>query len=392
MAAAAAAAAPTWGVATALLAVAAASAAAAGAAASAKPLSPAAGAAGGFGGGGGGGGGSMGTSGGAAGAGGFGGGTGGAGGLVTNAGFPPGGGGGGGAGMGGAIFNAAGTVTITNSTLVGNTARGGAGAAGAANGSGYGGAVFNLNGSVTLTNDTLAGNIVTAGIGNTGGAGSSASGGALFTLGLNGVVAYVGGPSIGSASAAQVRAINTIFANSAGGLDIVSNNSTVTGSNNLATQSSSLPSGVASTTPALLNLVGLALNGGPTRTLALQSPSSALNAGGAITTVGAGGVDGSTTTIPVANAAVIPISAAPYPIQIDGEQMMVTGVNLNTNTLTVIRGYNGATAASHSAGAGVFFVLDQRGYNYSTSTPDIGAYQHTATAHGHADRHRHQPH
>ena len=45
-------------------------------------------------------------------------------------------GGGGGAGMGGAIFNESGTVTITNSTLAGNTAVGGAGAN---NGQGLGG-------------------------------------------------------------------------------------------------------------------------------------------------------------------------------------------------------------------------------------------------------------
>ena len=88
------------------------------------------------------------------------------------------------------------------------------------------------------------------------------------------------------------------------------------------------------------------------------------------------------TAIPVTNPALIPLAAGPYPIQIDGEQMMVTRVNLNTNTLTVIRGINGTTAAPHSAGAEVFFILDQRGYNFSTSTPDVGSYQHTGTAPG----------
>ena len=36
-----------------------------------------------------------------------------------------------------------------------------------------------------------------------------------------------------------------------------------------------------------------------------------------------------------------------FVIQIDTEQMLVTAVNLDTNTLTVTRGYNGTPAATH---------------------------------------------
>jgi hypothetical protein len=61
--------------------------------------------------------------------------------------------------------------------------------------------------------------------------------------------------------------------------------------------------------------------------------------------------------------------------------MLVTNVNLSTNTLTVVRGYNGTTAATHSSGAGVFFRTDQRGNAYS-GTPDIGAFKFTSTAPG----------
>ena len=56
--------------------------------------------------------------------------------------------------------------------------------------------------------------------------------------------------------------------------------------------------------------------------------------------------------------------------------MLVTNVNLSTNTLTVVRGYNGTTAATHGGGAGVYFLTDQRGYAFS-GTPDIGAYQNS---------------
>jgi hypothetical protein len=218
-----------------------------------------------------------------------GGGTGGSGGFGGGAGRSASGGGayagGGGAGMGGAIFNAAGTVTITNSTLAGNTAQGGAGGFFAGNGSGYGGAVFNLNGSLTITNSTLASNTVAAGSG-AGAFASAAGGGALYTLGMNGVLASaVAGQTatIGKAAGAQATFINTLFANSSGGPDIVNNNSAVSGSNNLATQSTSLPTGVTATTTALLDLGPLANNGGPTQTMALTSTASpAFGAGVAV--------------------------------------------------------------------------------------------------------------
>jgi hypothetical protein len=146
------------------------------------------------------------------------------------------------------------------------------------NGSGYGGAVFNLNGSITITNSTLASNTVAAGSSGNAGSGSAA-GGALYTLGLNSVLAYVGGPKIGTAAGAQATFLNTIFANSTGGLDIVNTNSTISGSNNLATQSTDLPSGVSATTTAFLQLDPLANNGGPTQTMALLPGSSAIDAG-----------------------------------------------------------------------------------------------------------------
>lgn len=43
----------------------------------------------------------------------------------------------------------------------------------------------------------------------------------------------------------------------------------------------------------------------------------------------------------------------PVTIVVDAEQMSVTAVNQGTNTLTVTRGVNGTTAASHSAGAAI---------------------------------------
>ncbi len=95
-----------------------------------------------------------------------------------------GGGGGGGAGLGGAIFNHGGTVTITNSTISGNTALGGSGGGkvssnqNGASGKGLGGGLFSRNGSVTINNATFSDNV-------------STDGGGIFALGDGAVAIFV---------------------------------------------------------------------------------------------------------------------------------------------------------------------------------------------------------
>ena len=192
---------------------------------------------GGFGAGGGGGGFGGSSSGGQGGAGGFGGGGGGAGGGAFGETGPGGAGGfgagsgnsggnesasagGSGAGLGGAIFNAAGTVSITNTSLTGNTAQGGT-ASGGGDGSAYGGAIFNLNGSVTLSGDNLSGNTVAAATD------ASADGTDLYSLGANGVLASAAGSTttIGSAAGAVVAlAAQTTLGNGTGGANNLVNN------------------------------------------------------------------------------------------------------------------------------------------------------------------------
>ena len=118
--------------------------------------------------------------------GGFGGG-GGGGGSLSASGMPGFGGGvgvafgGGGAGLGGAIFNDAGTLSIRNSTLVGNSAAGGnAHQIASGQGSAFGGAIFNYNGVLTLDASTLTDNTVQQG---TGGMAGSLGGTAVYSLG-----------------------------------------------------------------------------------------------------------------------------------------------------------------------------------------------------------------
>ncbi len=164
--------------------------------------------------------------------------------------------GGGGAGMGGAIFNFGGQITITNSTVSGNTASGGLGGMFGyeAPGSGLGGGLFNRNGTVLITNSTLSEN----------------TGGALYNL--------------GDGAAATLEMNNSILANSTVGSDAVGNTinggtSTVTGGFNLIETSSG--DGIAATVVSTSDpgLGSLQDNGGPTFTHAITASSAAFDAG-----------------------------------------------------------------------------------------------------------------
>jgi hypothetical protein len=203
-----------------------------------------AGAAGGFGGGGGGGGFSSGTA-GAAGAAGFGGGAG-----AANAGD-----GGGGAGLGGAIFNDGGTLSITNSTLTGNTAAGGTGAGA---GQGLGGAVFNRNGTLTILSSTISSNTAAD-----GGQGVYVLGdGAAATTSISDtIIGQSGTPTV-------TDFVGTT--NSGGSV-------TTSGSADIIRYSSGFSGTILSTADPLLG--SLASNGGPTKTMALQFGSPAVDTG-----------------------------------------------------------------------------------------------------------------
>jgi hypothetical protein len=72
-----------------------------------------------------------------------------------------------------------------------------------------------------------------------------------------------------------------------------------------------------------------------------------------ITTVG--GINVSVTTFTVANAGDFIPATVPFTVIVDSEQMTVT--NISGSTLTVTRGVNGTTAATHTAGAAVKVVI-----------------------------------
>jgi CSLREA domain-containing protein len=167
--------------------------------------------------------------------------------------------GGGGGGLGSAILNYGGNVTLSNSTIANNIARGGAGGTGAAAGSGYG-AVFNGYGTLTVNNSTFSGN-------------TADSGGAIFNNGD------------GAGHLAELILNNSILANSknaaaapvsdfaeelSGGSEITS------GSFNIIQRNNGFGGDSSDADPALVPLTG---NGGPTETFAITVDSPAYNAG-----------------------------------------------------------------------------------------------------------------
>ena len=276
-------------------------------------------------------GGGVGGGGGGSGSGGFGGGGGAAGGTGGMGGFGGGGGdrgaggfgggsgtgfeayGGGGAGMGGAVFSMYGSVTVVNSTLADNIARGGSVGGGTAGngGSGYGGAIFNLDGGLSLTFATIADNTVIAGSGgdgtlsgNTPGVAGSADGGGVYNL------AYGNNYATGAAVSSSVTLVDSVLAGSVNGSqtnvnDLVTQEVDGTNASNTGNQASVTSTGpnivasysnagqgangastlsasgfIAGVTNSNVGLAAsLANNGGPTETIALLAGSPAIGAG-----------------------------------------------------------------------------------------------------------------
>jgi LPXTG-site transpeptidase (sortase) family protein len=171
---------------------------------------------------------------------------------------------------GGGILNFAGALTITNSAFSGNSARF------------AGGGIYNsLNSSATITNSTFSGNSANSLGGGGGGIYNSSASVVIInsTFSENSTSAPLGGGVFNSSGTMTLK--NTIVHSllAAGG----NCGGTITdGGNNLDSANSCLftVNAIINTNP---NLGGLANNGGPTQTMALISPSPAIDAGNATT-------------------------------------------------------------------------------------------------------------
>ena len=292
--------------------------------------------------------------------------------------------GGGGGGFGGAIFSMGGTVTLTNSTLVGNTAQGGNsyfptnGIAGGG-GSGFGGAIFNLDGTLNLIFGTIADNTVTAGTGHGNG---QAAGGAVYNL------AY----DVGIGAVTATATINdSILSNTTGGSDLVNNSATVTFVNNNIVQTSTGTLSGKTPLTADPRLGPLQDNGGPTETMAITTSSPAYRKGTAIAgiTTDQRGKIRSTTTAPSLGAYDPDAKIAPTVTVSDaggtykGTSFAATGKAVGTDGTTPVSGTfsyayyvgssaSGTSSATAPSNAGTYTVVatfTSTNSNYATATP-----------------------
>ena len=171
------------------------------------------------------------------------------------------------AGGGGISNTNAGILTVTNSTISGNSA-----------GNGGGGIVNGLGSTLTVINSTISGNTANT---NGGGIYNRATA-TVSNSTLSGNSASTGGGIHNNNATLSIA--NTIIANSTSGGDYAGGGpvnliSPSTAANNLVSQGSFI--WATTKTSAEINLGTLANNGGPTQTLALLNGSAAIGAGNA---------------------------------------------------------------------------------------------------------------
>ena len=288
--------------------------------------------------------------------------------------------------FGGGIYNE-GTLTVINSTFSGNNTYGNGDGPGTF---GYGAGIYNA-GTASVINSTFFGNEIGAGFG------AGIGNGGTLTVINSTFFDNSGGLSGGIDNVGTLTVINSTFFNNLGGASIRNDFGTVAMRNTIVANPTNQPTAncsgtitdgggnlqfggfVANSCGGTITtgdpkLVGHANNGGPTETMALQVGSAAIDAGTDFTTLN-GAIDSSVTTVTVTDGTSIPASVG-FLIQIDSEQMSVT--SKSTNTLTVVRGANGTSQASHNNGAAVNPAFDQRGTGFPRkvgSAADIGAYE-----------------
>ena len=171
---------------------------------------------------------------------------------------------------GGGVSTFTSAASFTDSTISGNTS------------SNFGG-IYATSGTTTLTNTTVSGNTATA-VGGVGGGVFVAGGTATLTnTTISGNTSHTSG-GVGSVTA-TVTFANTILGTNAGG-DCAASNSTINAGHTLVADAASAAACGIGVGGANGNIVGqdpmlapLASNGGPTKTMALDAVSPALNAG-----------------------------------------------------------------------------------------------------------------
>jgi hypothetical protein len=272
---------------------------------------------------------------------------------------------------GGAIVNNTGLVTVSGSTLDSNTAASAGGA-------------ISSGSTLMVTDSTIVSNF-TPGLGTFDGGGGISTGAALTvnhcTLSNN--AAHQGGGIRVAGTYGTLLLQNSIVARNAGPSPDISGPVLGASSYNLISNRNGL-SGISDGTnhnrigspevPLDPLLAPLGYYGGPTRTMPPLPDSLALGGGGPTTALAAALTDTTTTRVMVANAALLAVIPNQTVLLIDSELLLVTAVS--TNTLTVLRGFQGTEATPHTVNAPVFLATDQRGQpRLQDGQLDIGSFQ-----------------
>ncbi len=251
-------------------------------------------------------------------------------------------------GSGGGVRNAGGALTVSSSTFSGNSAT--------VDG---GGAYFSSGSPEAVSNTTFTANSAASNDGGGFYIQSGATVSLLSSIVVGNTTTNTGTPNDVSVGAGSLNAVesayNLIGTGGSGGLIQGTNNNQVgvsVGSADLST---------------------LANNGGPTQTIALLGGSAALQAGSSVLTFAlATLVAGATNnTFAVPDATFLGVGEV---IEIDSEQMQITAIS--GKTLTVVRGFNGTTVATHTFGTSVTSAGDQRGFSRTVGGfTDVGAVE-----------------
>jgi hypothetical protein len=262
-------------------------------------------------------------------------------------------------------------------------------------GGGDGGAIYAGGSGMTIIDSTFTGNSDNTGeYSYYGGAIDASSPTTIITSTITGNSGSNGGGGIYN-NQTTVNLVNDIVWNNTGsqGPNFASTNGSYTISYSLLGNASGAnnvtygPGDILNvpTSPSILD--SLANNGGPTQTMAPVPNSLPVGAAGNVAQLSSG-ISSSTTSFSTSSgsvfgAGVLPTLAAGsyYTIEIGNEQMAVIGAS--GSTLTVVRGINGTSAATHSSGASVYLVSDQRSFVVppnNSPVVDMGAYQTTGLA------------
>jgi hypothetical protein len=292
---------------------------------------------------------------------------------------------------GGGIFNA-GTLALSGVAITGNIT------------TGFGGGLENNGGVVSVVDSTISGNSALS----SGGI-DTFNGGTLTLLGVtvSGNTASDTGGGIGIDTTAVTIVGSTVTNNraatTAGGVFALGptalRGSIVAGNFHGAGSTADDVKGSVDTSRSSFNIIGtggagglvngqngnsvgvadagllpLAYNGGPVQTHALKTTSIARDAGTSLLTTLADPLDASTTSFNVLDGSFVAKGAV---IRIDDEEMLVT--DLTGKTVTVTRGVDATTPASHLQNASVRLGRDGRGL---TRTKDFAGIANAVSGDG----------